>query len=344
MNLLADVMRGDLSESRHYGFIAVTNAAGEVLWSNAPLASDPVSFFRSSAKPLQAIPLVESGAAERFGLTDKELALACASHNGEPDHVQTALGILEKIGLGPEYLRCGADYPIYEPAKNALIEKGIQPADIYNNCSGKHSGMLMVCQHMGWPLENYTDPQHPLQQAILQVVSEFCSIPASEIQTGIDGCSVVCFGVSTVQMATAFARLADPTYWEKGGNPTRAAAVKRITYAMRRNAFMVAGSERGDTDLMNTLQDSKIFSKVGAEAVWCVGFPEKGLGLALKVEDGAGRAHPAILAQALLQTRLATEAEIAAFSALQIKPIMNKRQLLVGEYKPAFSLRPPQEW
>lgn len=340
MSLLVNVMRGGISESRHEGFIVLATASGEVILSSGPLENDPISFFRSSAKPMQAIPLVESGAADQFGLTEKELALACASHNGEPEHVETVRGMLAKAGLELENLLCGPDYPIYPPAHDSLVKEGIAPAPIYNNCSGKHTGMLMVCKKMGWPLFDYTRPDHPLQQALLQVVSEFCDLPASQIQLGTDGCSVVCFGVSTARMAIAFARLADPGYWDDAGNPTRATAVRRITAAMNQYPFMVAGTGREDTDLMNSLQESKIFSKVGAEGVWCAGFPEKGLGLAFKIEDGASRAFSPIMAEILRQAQLVPAEMIERFAALQVKPLTNKRNMIVGEYQPAFTLHP----
>ncbi|NWJ46593.1 MAG: asparaginase [Chloroflexi bacterium] len=341
MNLLANVMRGNIMESRHYGFIALADSSGRVLLSSGAPTDDFISFLRSSAKPLQAIPLIESGAADRYGLTDKELALACASHNGEPEHVETALGILRKAGLEPEYLRCGSDYPLYEAARDALLIQGIAPAPLFNNCSGKHAGMLLVCKHMGWELETYTEPDHPLQREIMGVVTEFSGLDAANIATGIDGCSVVCFGMSTARMATAFARLADAAYWEKQNKPQRAIAVRRIAAAMQAHSFMVGGTARSDTDLMNSAGSSKIFSKIGAEAVWCAGFPEHGIGLAFKIADGASRVHPAIMARILRQAHLLPEADIQKFEEVQLKPITNKRGTVVGEYLPMFNL---QEW
>src|SRR5690348_11907643 len=248
MTLLAHVVRGGLSESRHYGSIAITNAAGDLLYSTGPVDSPP-TFLRSSAKPFQAIPLIESGAADRFNLTPKEVALACASHNGEDEHVQTVAGMQARAGLTPDELLCGAHFPYYEPASIALTRAGRPPSTLHSNCSGKHTGMLLVCKQMGWPTENYHAPEHPLQQWILEVVAEFCDIPASQIATGVDGCSVVCFGVPVHKMAIGFARFADPSYWEKVGKPEHAKAAKRITEAMMAHPFMVGGTGRGDTDL-----------------------------------------------------------------------------------------------
>jgi L-asparaginase II len=344
MNLLAEVIRGRLVESRHYGFICMANSAGEVLLSSGPLSQDPLSFLRSAAKPIQAVPLVESGAADFFRLTEEELALACASHNGEPEHVRMVEHMLAKAGLEAGFLLCGADYPLHDLSRETLIKAGEAPQAKFNNCSGKHAGMLMVCKHQGWPLENYTSLEHPLQQAIIQVVAEFCGLEVEQIHTGVDGCSVVCFGMTTVQMATAFARLADPVYWEKKGVSQRAETVQRITAAMRKNPFYVAGTGRGDTDLMNSFSGSKIFSKVGAEAVWGLGLPEQGLGVALKVADGASRASAVIMSEFLRQTGYVPAEDLSHFDDLQVKVIVNKRGIPVGEYRPAFELRPPNEW
>lgn len=336
MNLLAQVMRGELSESRHYGAIAIANTEGALVYGAGEVDGFQ-AFLRSSAKPFQAIPLIESGAADRFELSEQEIAVACASHNGEDEHVRVVGGMLERGGLSPDQLLCGAHLPYYEPAANALIRAGKAPSNLHSNCSGKHTGMLLVCKQMGWPTENYNEPEHPLQKWILEIVAEFCGLPVSEVATGVDGCSVVCFGMTVQQMATGFARLTAPTYWEQAGKPKHAAAVQRIINAMMTHPFMVGGTGRADTDLM-TLASGQIFSKGGAEAVWCMGFPERGLGLAVKVEDGASRAHPVIVAEALRQTGLLGEREIAAFAAKQISPLRNVRGLVVGEIKPVFKL------
>jgi L-asparaginase II len=326
-----------MSESRHYGSLAVTDVEGQLIYGVGAVDGAP-AYLRSSAKPFQAIPLIESGAAERFGLSDQEIAVACASHNGEDEHVRVVGGMLERAGLSPDQLLCGAHLPYYEPAATALTRAGQPPSNLHSNCSGKHTGMLLVCKQMGWPTENYNEPEHPLQKWILEIVAEFCGMPVSEVATGVDGCSVVCFGMTVRQMATGFARLSDPTYWEQAGKPEHARAVKRIINAMMAHPFMVGGTARNDTDLMQ-LAPGRVFSKGGAEAVWCMGFPERGLGLALKVEDGTPRAHPVIIAEALHQTGLLDEAVIKGFAAHQIKPLRNVRGLVVGEIRPAFKLQ-----
>lgn len=344
MNILAHITRGGISESRHAGFIAIADAEGRPLYTSGPLEEDRVSFMRSAAKPLQALALLETGAADRYGLTPAELALTCASHNGEPEHTSQVQVMLDKGGLQADGLLCGSHYPYHAPTEQAMRLAGEQPTNLHSNCSGKHTGMLLVCQHMGWPTEDYTEPDHPLQKLILQTMGEFTDLRPAEIATGVDGCSVVCFGLTTLQMATAFARLATPAYWQDRGQAARAAAVQRITSAMWSHPFNVGGSERTDTDLMGVAVKGRIFNKIGAEAVWCVGFPEKGLGLTIKIDDGSSRAKPTILVEALRQTGLLSEAEIAAFEALQVKPIRNVRGKLVGHHTPTFQLRHPDDW
>ncbi len=339
MDLLAHVVRGELSESRHYGNIAIADSEGRLIYSSGPEKGE-ASFLRSSAKPFQAVALVESGAADHFGLSVEELSVACASHNGEERHVRVVGGMLERAGLTPEYLLCGSHLPMHEPSAHALIRAGLAPSNLHSNCSGKHTGMLLTCLQMGWPLENYNAPEHPLQKWLLEIVAEFCGMSTAEVKTGMDGCSVVCFGMTVHQMAIGFARLADANYWERNGNPKHAATVRRIINAMMTEPFMVAGTNRADTDLME-VAPNRIFSKGGAEAVWCIGFPEQGFGLAMKVIDGAARAHAPILVEALRQTNLLEENEIAAFAAKQVKPLRNVRGLVIGEYQAAFKLQSP---
>ena len=337
--MLAHVIRGGMSESRHYGYLAIADTSGRRVYATETADSLP-AFLRSSAKPFQALALVESGAADRFGLSETELAIACASHSGEEPHVRLIRGMLERADLSPEDLLCGSHLPFYEPAAHALIREGRAPSNLHSNCSGKHTGMLLTCLQMGWPIENYNLPEHPLQKWFLELVAEFCNLPPAEVKTGMDGCSVVCFGMTVGQMATGFARLADPTYWEQAGKPEHAAAIARITRAMMAHPFFVSGTDREDKALMEAAP-GRIFSKGGAEAVWCMGFPGRGLGLALKVDDGYSRAHAVIIAEALRQSGLLTESEIAAFTAHQVKPLRNVRGLVIGEIQAKFKLLPP---
>ena len=246
-------------------------------------------YARSSAKPFQAIPLVLSGTADALGLTDEELAVACASHNAEEAHLSAVRSILEKAGLSEKDLQNGAHPPLYAPAAAELARSGEEPGVIHGNCSGKHAGMLALCVQEGWEKGSYRDPDHPLQQWILEIVARFCALKRDEIMLGGDGCGVPAFGMPLKNLATGFARLATGERLPED----LAVAAERVRRAMREHPFMVAGTERLDTAVMG---GTDLVSKIGAEAVFCTGSPE-GWGLALKISDGASRAlRPATLA------------------------------------------------
>jgi L-asparaginase II len=246
------------------------------------------AYARSSAKPFQVVPLILSGAADALGLTDEELAVACASHNAEEPHLGAVGSILSKARLSEENLQNGTHPPLYAPAAAALARRGEHPKSIHGNCSGKHAGMLAVCVHEGWEIDSYRDPDHPLQQWILAIVGRFCGLEDDEILLGGDGCGVPAFGMPLKSLATGFARLAT------GDNlpDDLAEAAGRIRRVMREQPYMVAGTERFDTAVMG---GTDLVSKSGAEAVYGAGSPE-GWGLALKISDGGSRAlRPAAL-------------------------------------------------
>ncbi len=245
-------------------------------------------YARSSAKPFQAMPLVLSGAPGALGLTDEEIAVACASHNGEEPHMRAVRSILEKAGLSERDLQNGAHPPLYEPAALALACEGERPRAIHGNCSGKHAGMLAVCAYEGWATGGYRNPDHPLQLWILKIVGRVCGLQTDEILLAGDGCGVPSFGIPLRAMATGFARLAT------GALPDDLAeAGAKIVHAMREHPYMVAGTGRFDTALMGA---TNLVCKSGAEAVFGAGSAE-GWGLALKISDGGGRAlRPAALA------------------------------------------------
>ncbi|HEY1413385.1 MAG TPA: asparaginase, partial [Rhodopila sp.] len=296
--ILATVYRGSAPESYHTGQIVIADVQGTVRWHTAGLTEQPV-YYRSSSKPLQALPLVETGAADALGLDAEELALSCASHSGEPRHVRVVTQMLRRApGLSPACLQCGTHVPYSPEVAAKLARQGKKPPVLCHNCSGKHAAMLLGCVHHHWPIASYTEPGHPLQKRIKSVVAEFADLPVAEVVTGKDGCNLPAHAVSLRRMAMSYARLATPAFWRAKGNPARAAAVERLTSAMRQHPFLVSGTGRSDNCLMQAAQ-GKIFSKIGAEAVWCLGFPELGLGLAMKISDGANRAEITILAEAL---------------------------------------------
>ncbi len=275
-----EVWRGALIESVHRGRVAVCNLEGEVLEANGD--PDAYVYVRSSAKPFQALPLVLSGTAGDFGLTEEELAVACASHNAEERHLAAVRSILEKAGLPEEALQNGAHPPMYETAAAKLVRNGEGPRSIHGNCSGKHAGMLAVCVHEGWDTESYRDPHHPLQQWILTLISEVCGVEREAIVLGGDGCGVPAFAMPLRSLATGFARISTGERL----SPELANATLEIRDAVRNHPFMVAGSGRYDTTVM---EGTPLMAKSGAEGVFAAGSPE-GWGVALKISDGAGRA------------------------------------------------------
>jgi L-asparaginase II len=284
---LVAVRRGALLESVHRGRLAVCDPEGNVL--EAIGDAEAYIYARSSAKPFQALPLVLTGAADAFGLTDRELAVACASHNAEEPHLAAVRSILQKSGLSEEDLQSGAHLPLYQPEADGLIRSGEEPRPVHGNCSGKHAGMLAVCVHEGYETATYRDPGHPLQRHILGLIAEVCSLRVDEVLVAGDNCGVPAFGLPLRSFATGLARLATGEILPD----ELAIAAQRIRDAMREHPFMVAGTGRFDTELMDL---TDLLVKGGAEAVLAVG-SQDGWGMALKISDGALRAvRPAALA------------------------------------------------
>ncbi len=273
-----DVVRGDVVESSHRVHLAVVNAEGTRLVTAGDAGR--LTYFRSSAKPLQALPLVEDGVDVRWGLSAEDLALCCASHGGEPAHVEGVRALLAKVGVPETALACGAHLPMHVPSAHRLIQDGGQAERIHNNCSGKHAGMLALAKHHGWPLEGYQAHAHPVQRRMLSEVSRWTGADRDAIQVGVDGCGVSCFGLSVEHMAQGYARFAEAARTEGGA--------RTIVRAMTRHPWCVAGTGRLCTMLMEAM-DGRAFVKVGAEGVYGAGIPERGWGVALKVEDGGWR-------------------------------------------------------
>jgi L-asparaginase II len=285
---VAAVSRGDLIESIHRGRYAVRDARGEEIDS----LGDPEDYvcLRSSAKPFQALPLVFSGAADAFGLTREEIAVACASHNAEPRHLAAVRSILRKAGLSEEDLHSGAHPPIHALSAARLARSGEEPRPIHGNCSGKHAGMLAVCAHAGWDPAGYRDPEGALQKLVRRTIAKLCGLEPEAVRLAGDGCGVPVFALPLGNLALGFARLATGA---EDFPEDLAEAIHRIRDAMRRYPFMVAGTGRFDTDLMKA---TDLIAKSGAEGVFAAASPE-GWGLALKISDGASRAvAPAVVA------------------------------------------------
>lgn len=285
---VAAVWRGALIESIHRGRYAVRDARGEEIDSLGD--TEEYVCLRSSAKPFQALPLVFSGAADAFGLTREEIAVACASHNAEPRHLAAVRSILRKAGLSEEDLHSGAHPPIHALSAARLARSGEEPRPIHGNCSGKHAGMLAVCAHAGWDPAGYRDPEGPLQKLVRRTIAKLCGLEPEAVRLAGDGCGVPVFALPLGNLALGFARLAADS---EDFPEDLAEAVHRIRDAMRRYPFMVAGTGRFDTELMKV---TDLIVKSGAEGVFAAASPE-GWGLALKISDGASRAvAPAVVA------------------------------------------------
>lgn len=330
---LVELTRGNLVESIHRGDLAVVNAEGKLLYS-AGSPREKVTFIRSASKPIQAVPVVESGAADHYQFTQQELAIFCASHSAEEIHVNTVRRILQKIGLDESALQCGRHLPINREAAHELIRNNQKPTEVYSNCSGKHSGMLSLAQHMGWDVSNYLDVDHPVQQTMRQTIAKFANMASEDIEIGIDGCGVPVFGLSVYNMALAWARLAQP---DQLGADT-AAAARRLTAAMTAWPQMVAGTGRLCTALMTHL-NGRVVSKSGAQGVYCVGLLEHGIGITVKIEDGNGRATGPAIIETLRQMGLLDATDLENLKDQYQPLIYNHRRDIVGETRTAFKLK-----
>ena len=339
---LVQVRRASLTESRHRGHIVAVEPDGNIVaYLGAP---ETVTFLRSSAKPFQALPLLTSGAADRFGFTEREVALACASHNGEPIHTELVASMLEKIDLGPDALKCGIHEPYSVKEAERIRSLGQAPNVLQNNCSGKHAGMLACAKHIGAPLENYHQAENPVQIAIADVMSQFCDVAVTDMAVAIDGCGVPVFGITMKAMALAYARLVSPPLdFDK---PTRDACA-RIVRVMTAYPELIGGtSDRLDTEVMRAAP-GRVISKVGAEGVYTAGILPceewpKGLGLALKIEDGDDkRARPTVVVEALRQLGFLRDESLEAVARYAFFPVTNRPGDVVGEVRASFTLKKP---
>jgi L-asparaginase II len=291
--VLVEAVRGGLVESRHRGAVAVADAEGRIVLAIGDVAM-PV-FPRSAVKPLQALPFVESGAAERYGLGDEELALACASHAGEPGHVEGVARMLAKAGLDESALACGVHWPSSQAAAFALARIGA-PTALHNNCSGKHAGFLCVARAMGVDHTFYWRPDHEVQLAVRGALEEMTGVALSAASCAIDGCSVPTWAVPLQNLAVAFARFGTG----HGVAPDRARAAARLRAACAQKPWYVAGSGRFPTAALELLRERALV-KPGAEGTFCGVLPALGLGIAIKCDDGAGRAAEALMAALLVR-------------------------------------------
>lgn len=329
--VLVKVLRGSVVESFHRGAVSVFDADGKSLFELGD-TSRPV-FPRSAVKAIQALPLVESGAADAFGFGDRELALACASHSGQPEHVELATSMLARAGLDGTALECGAHWPSNHEATIGLARAGGSPNALHNNCSGKHSGFLCTCVHAGIDHHGYIKAGHAEQEMVREAMESVTGTAHDIDHCGIDGCSIPTYAVPLRDFALGFARMATGT----GLGPVRAKAAKRLLSACMAEPFLTAGTNRADVALMQAAP-GRIFVKTGAEGVYCAALPELGLGIALKCDDGAGRAAEVMVAAVLAKLLHADEA-LAAKLTEQAQPVIESRiGARVGMLRPTAAL------
>lgn len=331
--ILVEVTRGDLVESCHRGAIAVVSADGTLVahWGDV----DRPVFARSAIKPLQALPLVESGAADAFRLAPRHLALACASHSGEDAHASTVTDWLNGIGLSVGDLECGTHLPYDPTASETMIRTGAKPTAAHNNCSGKHSGFLTVCRHLGDKPRGYVAREHPAMRRMMDALSEATGEDAHSAPTGTDGCGIPVIGLSLRATALGMARMAQPEAFKAPAR--RGEAARRLTQAMMAEPAMVAGTGRFCTVAMAAMAGAA-FVKTGAEGVFIAGLPKLGIGIALKIEDGTTRASEVAMGALLRHYKVIDDAMATRLGAILRPQLTNRAGAIVGEVRAATFL------
>ena len=329
--VVVEATRGDLVESAHRGAGAVVDADGRVVMAFGDV--DRAVYPRSAVKALQALPLVASGAADSLSLSEKEIALSCASHSGSEDHVATVRGMLAKAGYDERALECGAHWPLGEDEARALARSGRAPSALHNNCSGKHSGFVCLACAMGVNPKGYVAPDHPVQREVSASIEAMTGARLSEAMRGLDGCAIPTYAVPLVALARGYARLATG----HGLSQDRRKAAARIRAAVAAHPLTVAGRGRFDTEVMSLL-GPRAFTKSGAEGIFCAALPEAGLGLAVKADDGTGRAAQVMIA-ALVRRFGGFDEETSARLMRFVSPrLVNWNGAEVGLLRPAGPL------
>ena len=326
--VLVEVLRGATVESRHRGAVAVVDADGGVALGIGDVER-PV-FPRSAVKAIQALPLVESGAADAYGFGRRELALACASHSGEPEHAALAAAMLERAGVDAGALGCGAHWPSRQEAALDLARQGKRPTALHNNCSGKHAGFLCTCRHAGLGHRGYVAIGHEIQQGVRDAMEAVTGAAHGVENCGTDGCSIPTYAVPLKSLARGFARMATGV----GLGETRAGAAKRLIDACMAEPFLVAGTDRLDTRLMRAA-GGRVMVKIGAEGVYCGAIPELGLGIALKCDDGAARAAEVMIAAVVAGRRPSEGGRSAVIAGLARPPPAHWGRSPPGALRPA---------
>jgi L-asparaginase II len=327
---LAIVTRGAAVESVHYGSVAVANAQGELL-ASAGDAMAPI-FTRSCGKPLQALPLVAHPRFATLGLTEREIAIVCASHSGEPPHVEAVQNILDRIGCDVRHLQCGVHPPLYLEATGKRAPARAVYTPLHHNCSGKHAGMLALARLLGAPPERYLEPEHPVQAAIRIAIGEAAGLPADRLVAGIDGCSAPNYALPLANLARAYAWLVNPPAQDR-----HAPAARAVAAAMSAYPELVSGRKRLDLQLAQA-GNGEWVAKGGAEAVQCLALMRAGTGIAIKIADGNRRALAVVVTELLRQLGALDGGMSRALAKTAGSVITSNRGIQVGEIRPVFTL------
>jgi len=337
--ILVEALRGGIVESAHRGAVAVVDADGATVAALGDVER-PI-FPRSAVKVLQALPLVASGAADALGLDDEALAVACASHNGEPEHVAVVARTLARAGLDAEALECGAHWPYREPIQRQMAAAGVEPSALHNNCSGKHAGFLCVACRMAGGADvrdyarGYVGAEHPVMRSVTAAMQAATGFDLARTARGTDGCSIPTYAIPLRHLAHAFARVGTGV----GLSPEHAAAARRLRGAVARHPFMVGGTGRFDTRVMERLGE-RVFCKVGAEGVFCAALPERGLGVAIKVDDGNNARAAEVAMAALIEAFVCLDdGEAALLRSLSDVTLRNWNGIEVGALRASDELR-----
>lgn len=332
-NILLKIYRGNLIENIYRGDISIVDKKGKSIF----LVGDnkKITYWRSAAKPIQVMPVIYSGAADKYKLTDKEIAIMTSSHNGEQKHVKLIYNILAKIGLDEKALLCGVHPPVHKPTAKYLHQNKIKISPVYNPCSGKHVAQLTLCQYYGWSINDYYKLEHPIQQMILNVVAKMTEYPKERIYLGIDGCGVPVFGLPIKNMSYAYERMVN---WEILDSEYQQAS-KRIVMSMTKYPEIVGGTGRFDTDLIR-ISEGKLLAKSGANGVFCIGVRnEKGMGITIKMESGNMKFLPLVVVQILCQLKILSIEKLNKLKKHCPLWMKNYRNEKVGKFISDFELR-----
>ena len=331
---IAVVTRSGLIECMHSGQLCVTDSNSNIIFH----IGDPNTkiFLRSSAKPFIAVAFVESGAMDKFGITLEELAVICSSHSGQDFHRNTVISILHKLGLNEDSLQCGSAEPYNQDVVNKLIKENNSPSPLFNCCSGKHAGMLALCQYYGDPTENYININHPVQQLILKTIAELIGCSAADIILGTDNCTVPGYMISLQQHSYLYSLLASG-YSAKSKFSN---SLGLINKAMRDNPRMISGDGEFDTELMRGCE-SKVIGKVGDDGLYCVSVPEKNMGICTKIEDGSERAVYPVIISLLQQLGVLNNTEIENLKAWAAPTVKDHKGVVIGDMLPVIDIKKP---